>query len=138
MKDVLQQPHVVLRWCSSLTHLELIFWRAPSLETLPLWKLDALTHLGLSLGSFRFTDDALLFQTISQSPSLEVVALLLEELDDGVYDPLEDACLVDQRIAVVPYPHMVKDWEASFRGQPDIWVAAERIVEQQKQGMPHG
>ncbi|KAK0459927.1 hypothetical protein IW261DRAFT_344087 [Armillaria novae-zelandiae] len=104
----------------SLTRLDLIYWEPGELDVWELAALPHLTHLCIIVRDLPVTE-AYLLSVISMCPSLNVMAVLIDEGADPV--PTRD-----WRIVWLPYPVMVLDWEAPFRGQEDTWSRAEDIV----------
>ncbi|KAG7448798.1 uncharacterized protein BT62DRAFT_1074334 [Guyanagaster necrorhizus] len=104
----------------SLTRLDLIYWQPGELVIWELAALPHLTHLGIIIRDLPVTE-AYLLSLIYMCPSLKVMAVLIDEGADPV--PTRDL-----RIVWLPYPVMVLDWEAPFRGQEDTLARAEDIV----------
>lgn len=113
-------------WSSRLTHLDLVFWTPDDLPTFPgLESIPCLTHIGLYLREHVFTEHYI-SSMISRCAYLKIMAIVIDEdlIDDSSH-PL------DPRIVFLPYPEIVLDWEAPYRGLPDTWSRAELMVEEQ-------
>ncbi|KAJ3742605.1 hypothetical protein DFH05DRAFT_226590 [Lentinula detonsa] len=113
-------------WIHSLTCLDLVFWKEDSLLISELRFLPALTHLALML-QHRDIEESALAYILSIAPSLQVLCLVTNEDD---LERVEHTKRVDPRIVCLPHPERVLDWEAPYRGCPDMWSHAEEIKEQ--------
>ncbi|KAJ3727377.1 hypothetical protein DFJ43DRAFT_1001719 [Lentinula guzmanii] len=113
-------------WIHSLTCLDLVFWKEDSLLISELRFLPALTHLALMLQHRNIEESALAY-ILSIAPSLQVLCLVTNEDD---LERVEHTKRVDPRIVCLPHPERVLDWEAPYRGCPDMWSHAEEIKEQ--------
>ncbi|GAW03469.1 hypothetical protein LENED_005196 [Lentinula edodes] len=67
---------------------------------------------------------------LSISPSLQILCLITDEDDLERYE--QGTRLVDPRVVCLPHPESVLDWEAPYRGRPDMWSQAEEIIEQRQ------
>ncbi|KAJ3760882.1 hypothetical protein EV360DRAFT_80766 [Lentinula raphanica] len=116
-------------WINTLTCLDLVFWKSDPLLVSELCFLPALTHLALWLQHPNVEDSALA-QILSVVPSLRLLCLVTDEDD---LENLEHTRQIDLRIVSVPHPRRgVLDWEAPYRGRPDMWSQAEEILEQRR------
>lgn len=112
-------------WTTSLTCLDLVFWESDDSVLLPeLRSLPALTHLALFLQHLD-VEDSVLAYILSGVPTLRILCLVIDEDD---LESFEHTTRVDLRIVCISHPESVPDWEASYRGLPDIWAHAEDIV----------
>ncbi|KAE9392580.1 hypothetical protein BT96DRAFT_967386 [Gymnopus androsaceus JB14] len=115
-------------WIDSLTCLDLVFWDEDSILLSELQYLPALTHLALFLQHTDVEDSSLAY-ILSVTPALQVLCIVIDEDD---LERFEHATRVDPRIVCVPHPESVPDWEAPYRGLPDIWSHAEEVVEERR------
>ncbi|KAJ3810187.1 hypothetical protein F5876DRAFT_42275 [Lentinula aff. lateritia] len=116
-------------WIHSLTYLDLVFWKEDSLLIRELRFLPALTHLALLLQHSSIETSALAY-ILSILPSLQILCLVTDEDDLERYE--QGTRLLDPRVVCLPHPESVLDWEAPYRGRPDMWSQAEEIIEQRQ------
>ncbi|KAF8887543.1 hypothetical protein BD779DRAFT_1526836 [Infundibulicybe gibba] len=114
-------------WHTELTHLDIIFWTHEESPRIPgLGILSSITNLALWLRHSRIDD-----------PLCVKVLLIITDEDEqvGTHDQV---VFNDPRVVLMPYPDVVRDWEASVRGLPSTWSEAEEIAEGQIQAAAHG
>jgi hypothetical protein len=126
---------------SLLTHIDIIVQSHDGLTSSPpgIDALPSLTHLAVYLPYDLAIDKILqtMITILGCCRSLKVMALVtvVEEplLETETGSKLERPIPIsDPRVAWIPYPeNVILDWEASHRGDADVWSIAEAIVAKQ-------
>ncbi|KAF9077367.1 hypothetical protein BDP27DRAFT_1413783 [Rhodocollybia butyracea] len=115
-------------WIHTLTRLDLIFWRRDSLLISELHLLPALTHLALFI-QHKDVENGLTY-ILSVVPALQVLCLVVDDVDLEYYE--HNVNQIDLRVVYMTRPGSVRDWEAAYRGLPDMWSRAEDIVAERR------
>lgn len=121
-------------WRFDLTHLDIIDWW-PTLEISNLPGLDLfhhLTHFSLYFG-YTYNSGTPLSSILKICNYLSVLLVTVDEKDDATAAKgyLKEAGFDDPRLAVLPFPNAITDWEAPLKGGDDIWLQAEAVVQKQ-------
>jgi len=113
-------------WLSSLTHIDIAFFRASKSYVEKLGRLPSLTHVAL------YSAGPPLAEVVCASyPNLRVLVILSDSHITQAATTV--ACSFDPRIVVTLLPaDPIEDWEAQHCGLSDMWTCAERVVAERK------
>jgi hypothetical protein len=131
----------------NVTHLNIIeIW--PTVAEDFVGVFPSLTHIALYTGieynGPRNIDT--IPRLLEQCASLQVLIVLFDKACEKDYGPSPNmvrqfysyyvpVVLTDPRVVFAETPDVEQDWEASVRGQDDMWVGAEKIVQWRKESL---
>jgi hypothetical protein len=125
----LPSPKPQHAWCSTLTHLSIIFWVSElSSPSSDLRSLCSLTHLALKMYDACAPEDYV-HQILSACERLQVL-VIFEHSADAIEDV--GRCDDPRVVYMDAPPQAILEWELQGRDDEDCsWTKAEALVEQQ-------
>jgi hypothetical protein len=114
-------------WLSSLTHLDLIFWRSFPAQGLSILRhFSRLTHVALHPDAEVAIEHVVM--VCSSCPCLQV--LIIAHMGDytGLVLSAHEHRIVEQQAIY----NIVEDWEAPYSGCEDMWSHAKIVLDKRK------